>query len=57
VKRENEDGTTDYFDSEGNLVLRTKPYIVQCEADRCLRKSRDIGTDYGGPRVHPGCQS
>jgi hypothetical protein len=37
-----------------NAGFKFKPSVWQCEADRCLRRNRDLD-NVGQPRYHPEC--
>lgn len=43
------------FDRLSEAGFEFGPYIYQCEADKCIMPSRDIGPDTE-LRVHPECR-
>ena len=52
---DNPDGTTTLTDALGNVIAVMRPYVYQCEADRCLSTTgRDLDTDEP-PHYHPEC--
>lgn len=48
------DEFTEIRDEDGTLLARLVAYRWQCEADVCLRSSRDDASDTS-PHYHPEC--